>query len=111
MTKAVFYRNTFDRRGVSVIDDIKLITRYRRIIKTNRPSIVLTYTIKPNGCMVCGLLDVPYIANITGLGSAIENENALQRIALVLYKLGLKNQNVSSSRMKRIGEFMLKKVL
>lgn len=107
----IFIETPLDRRGVSVIDDMKLITRYRRIIKANRPSIVLTYTIKPNvyGGMVCGLLDVPYIANITGLGSAIENESALQRIALVLYKLGLQKSKCVFFQNEANREFMLKK--
>lgn len=53
---------------------------------------MLTYTIKPNvyGGMACRMERVPYITNITGLGSAIENGGIMQRIGLFLYKTSLK---------------------
>ena len=65
---------------------------YRRLLKKIQPDIVLTYTIKPNvyGGMACQLEKVPYIANVTGLGSAVENGGILQTITTALYKMGLR---------------------
>ncbi len=82
-----------DRRGVNLLNDIKLLLNYYRIIKNIRPDIVLTYTIKPNiyGGIVCRYIGVPQIANITGLGTAIENESILQKILIKFYKIALKN--------------------
>jgi len=56
------------------------------------PDVVLTYTIKPNvyGGYVCGKLGIPYICNVTGLGTSVEEPGFLQKITLYLYKIGLK---------------------
>lgn len=80
------------RRGLNPIIDAKLFMKYIRILKTCKPDVVLTYTIKPNvyGGMVSSLAGVPYIVNITGLGSAIENPGILKNIMLTLYKLSMK---------------------
>jgi galacturonosyltransferase len=81
-----------DRRGSNPIRDIRLLQFYRKVIKEKKPDIVLSYTIKPNvyGGMACQVLHVSYIANVTGLGTAIENGGILSFIARTLYKAGLK---------------------
>lgn len=81
-----------DRRGMNPITDFKLFLNYRKIIKKIRPNAVISYTIKPNiyGGMVCRILDIPYIANITGLGSAIENQGFMQKILVRLYRISFK---------------------
>lgn len=86
-------RTAFNRRGKNPLEDIKLFLLYRQIIKDKKPDVVLTYTIKPNvyGGIACQSQGVPYIANVTGLGTAIENGGLLQRVALTLYRIGLKN--------------------
>lgn len=88
-----FIDTEINRRGTNPIDDFKLLLKYRSIIGNVRPDTVLTYTIKPNiyGGIVCGLLKIPYIANVTGLGSAINNGKSLRTIILKLYKAGLHN--------------------
>ncbi len=82
-----------NRRGINPITDLKLIMKYKRIIKNVKPDVVLTYTIKPNvyGGIICRITRIPYLANITGLGSAIENGGILKKIALFLYKVSLKD--------------------
>lgn len=79
------------RRGTNPISDFRLLLNYLRIIKKFKPDVVLTYTIKPNvyGGIVCRLTSTPQIANITGLGTAVENKGILQKITLTLYKIGL----------------------
>ena len=80
------------RRGVNPFADLKLYRAYKKIIKRVRPDVVLTYTIKPNvygGC-ACQAARIPYVANITGLGTAVENPGALQKLTLALYKKALK---------------------
>ena len=37
-----------DRRGVNPGRDLKLFNVYRRLLKEEKPDLVLTYTIKPN---------------------------------------------------------------
>jgi galacturonosyltransferase len=81
-----------DRHGTNPIKEFKLISFYRAVLKDIRPDIVLTYTIKPNvyGGAACASLNIPYVANITGLGTAVENGGLLQKITLGLYKFGLR---------------------
>ncbi len=82
-----------ERRGTNPINELKLLLKYIKLIGEIKPNIVLTYTIKPNvyGGIACRIKRTPYIVNITGLGSAVENKGLLKNIALFLYKLALKN--------------------
>ena len=85
--------NTYmDRRGTNPIHDLKLLNYYQYQIRKIRPDVVLTYTIKPNvyGGFLCGMLGIPYIANITGLGTSVENDGIMRRITTILYKFGLR---------------------
>jgi galacturonosyltransferase len=88
-----YIESEVDRRGTNPIADLKLLTSYIKIIRNTHPDIVLTYTIKPNvyGGIACRMTKTPYLPNITGLGTALENEGLMQRITLVLYKVGLRN--------------------
>ena len=87
-----FIDTQLDRRGTNPIADMKLLLNYRKLIKQNNPDIVLTYTIKPNvyGGIACATTKTPYLTNITGLGTSIENKGLMQKVTLFLYKLGLK---------------------
>ena len=80
-----------DRRGMNPLTDLKLLMRYRSIIRQLKPKVVLTYTIKPNiyGGMACRMCGVPQIANVTGLGDAMENGGWLQKLTVTLYKIGI----------------------
>lgn len=81
-----------NRRSVNPFNEIKLLRYYRKILKEVRPDIVFTYTIKPNvyGGMACASQKIPYVVNITGLGTAVENSGPLQLITVLLYRLGLR---------------------
>ena len=72
--------------------DIKLMRFYRRTIRSIAPDVVLTYTIKPNvyGGIVCANEKIPYIANVTGLGTTIENGGLLAFVSKSLYRIGLR---------------------
>lgn len=85
-----------DRHGMNPFTDLKLLRYYRRCIKEICPDVVLTYTVKPNvyGGIACARAHVPYMATITGLGAAIENGGATQKIVLQLYRVGLKKARV-----------------
>jgi len=84
-----------NRRGVNPVQDLKLLGNYLKILKEIKPDVVLTYTIKPNvyGGLACSIKKIPYLANITGLGSALENPGILQKITKMLYKIGLRSAN------------------
>lgn len=81
-----------ERRGTNPFKDMKLVMDYIKIIKKQKPDIILTYTIKPNiyGGIACRILGVPRISNVTGLGTAVTLGGFTGKVALKLYKIGLK---------------------
>ena len=81
-----------ERHGTNPFKDLKLISFYKKVLKDINPDIVFTYTIKCNayGGIACASLEIPYVANVTGLGTAIENGGLMQKISLTLYKMGLR---------------------
>ena len=82
----------FERRGMNPLKDIQLIRKYLSFLHKEIPNIVLSYTIKPNiyGGLACQLNRVPYICNITGLGTALENQSILSKVLLICYKYSMK---------------------
>lgn len=107
----LYIQTEFSRRGKNPIRDIKLLNHYKAILKKEKPDIVLTYTIKPNvyGGIACANAGTPYIANITGLGTPIENPGLLQKLTLILYKAGLKNAKCVFFQNKENQDFFLHK--
>lgn len=91
------YINTqFERRTINPIKDIGLVIRFFSIIKSQKPDLVITYTIKPNiyGGFVCRMKKIPYAVNITGLGTAFQNDGILKKLVTFLYKISLKTAKV-----------------
>lgn len=84
-------KTEFNRRGTNPLADFKLMLAYRKLIKRFKPNAVLTYTIKPNiyGGMASRMCHVPQLANVTGLGDALENPGLLQKLSVTLYRIGL----------------------
>ena len=103
-----YIETNIDRRGMNPINDLKLISKYRQIIKAINPDVVLTYTIKPNiyGGIICGLRNVPYIVNITGLGSSIEKKNFLSKMIIEIYKVALKKAKCVFCQNREIYKFL-----
>lgn len=99
-----------DAQGTNPLNDMKLVFAYKKIISEIAPKCVLTYTIKPNvyAGMACASLGVPYIANISGLGTAVENGGVLQKITLPLYRYGLRKAHKVFFQNAANRDFMLK---
>lgn len=97
-------------RGTNPFKDLKLMKIYKKLLKENKPDIVLTYTIKPNAYAghICGKLNIPYIANVTGLGTSVEQPGLLQKVTLFLYKRGLKKAKCVFFQNKDNLDFMVK---
>lgn len=89
-------RIPMERRGMNPVKDLGLMRAYYATVKKIQPDLVLTYTIKPNiyGGMVCRLLKVPYIVNITGLGTAFQGNGLLKQLVTGMYKIALKKIKV-----------------
>lgn len=87
-----YIETDISRHGMNPIYDMKLLKRYKSILRETKPDIVFTYTIKPNiyGGIACASLGVPYVMNITGLGTAVENPGLLQVITVNLYRIAVR---------------------
>lgn len=79
------------RHGKNPLADLNLFLQYRRILKKERPDVVLTYNIKPNvyGGLACQSLKIHYLPNVTGLGTPVEIPGLMQKLTVQLYKLGV----------------------
>ncbi len=103
-------KTNMSRRGKNPFTDLKLLLVYLRIIRSIRPRVVLTYTIKPNiyGGIASRWCHIPQLANITGLGDAIENPGLLSKFTIALYRLGLKKAKTVFYQNASIEEFCIK---
>lgn len=106
-----FIKFDFNRRGMNPFADLNQIKKYMKLLKDIKPDIVLTYTIKPNiyGGIACQIRGIPYIANVTGLGTTIENGGLLRFISTTLYKAGLKKASCVFFQNKDNQKFFLDK--
>lgn len=77
-----------DRRGTNVIADSKLFLHYKKLFKKYRPAVVLTYTAKPNvyASVAARQLNIPYINNVTGLGSVLNKSGLMRAFIMTLFK-------------------------
>ena len=74
--------------GTNPLEDLKLKKKFQKVLGKIQPDFVFTYTIKPNiyGAMACRKLKIPCVANITGLGTAVEHGGILQTVTVMLYR-------------------------
>lgn len=91
-----FVDTPFERRGINPIKDIRLFRRYLSLIKTEKPDLVITYTIKPNiyGALACRLKNISCAVNITGLGTAFQHQGFMRKAVTMMYRTALKKANV-----------------
>jgi galacturonosyltransferase len=102
----IFIPVPISRRGTNPFHDFLLFHTYLRYLKQIHPEVVLSYTVKPNiyGGIACNILRVPVVANVTGLGDAVENQGLVQRLVLFLTKIAFKKtrtvffQNASNKK-------------
>jgi glycosyltransferase involved in cell wall biosynthesis len=75
-----------DRRGKNPFHDMKMFLQYIKRLRLFKPNVILTYTTKPNiyGSMAARFFHIPYIMNVTGLGSIF---NASGFIALMVTRV------------------------
>ena len=81
-----------NRRGMNPLQDMGLFLSYWKLMKEMKPDVVLTYTIKPNiyGGLCAGFRKIPYLTNITGLGTTFERGGMLQKMVVTMYRVALK---------------------
>ncbi len=81
-----------DRRGTNIIADAKLFIHYFKLFLKNKPSVVLTYTAKPNvyAGLAAYLLGIPVISNVTGFGSVLNEGGFKQKLIMSLFKFSFR---------------------
>ena len=89
----IFYDVPVDRHGTNPFKDMKLIRKYKKVMREISPDYVFTYTIKPNlyVALACKRMGIPCIPNVTGLGTAVENKGWKQVVTTTLYKMAFKH--------------------
>ncbi len=81
-----------DRRGTNIVADLKLFIHYLKLFVKNKPSVVLTYTAKPNvyAGLAAYLLRIPVISNVTGFGSVLNEGGLKQKLIMSLFKFAFR---------------------
>lgn len=77
-----------DAKGVNPLSDMALVRRMRRHFADLKPDCILSYTIKNNvfGAMAARPLGIPFIPNVSGLGTAFLSGSLMRRVAEGLYR-------------------------
>jgi glycosyltransferase involved in cell wall biosynthesis len=81
-----------DSRGANPIKDTALLIELWSIYRKMRPDVILHYTIKPNvyGSLAAGILGIPTINNVCGLGTVFLNDHLVSAIAIFLYRISFR---------------------
>lgn len=103
--KYIFYKEDFpevkhyhlknlDRDGTNPLQELILFKEFIKLYRKIKPDLVLHYTVKPNiyGGIAAGMLRIPSIAVVTGLGYAFIHKGLIQTVTVLLYKLSAKFQ-------------------
>lgn len=88
----IYHDIYLQRRKKNPFMDLVLLRQIKKLSTEIKPDFLITYTIKPNiyGGMVGRWLGIPYFTNITGLGTAFQNEGLLRKFVTTLYKVSLR---------------------
>lgn len=80
-----------DNKGTHPGRDLLLLWRFVRLIRKERPDVLLGYTIKPNiyGSLAAYISGVPVINNVTGLGTVFIKGGWLNWFVRALYRVAL----------------------
>lgn len=88
-----FIDTEFNGRKTNIAEDIRLFIKYIFMIKKIKPDIVLTYTVKPNtyGGIASRINNIPYVCNVTGLGSGYLRGGMTRKIISLLSALSFRS--------------------
>ena len=79
-------------QGLNPLEDLKLQCSFKRIFRKEKPNVVLSYTIKNNlfGAQAARSMGVPFLPNVTGLGTTFLSGKLLQTLTEQLYRRSFK---------------------
>ena len=84
-----------DRRGINPVRDLSLLRQYLQLLRSMKPDMVITYSIKPNvyAGFCCRILKIPYCVNVQGLGTAFQKP-VISAIVTRMYRAACKKAKV-----------------
>ena len=82
-----------NNKGLNPLSDLMMKKRLSGLYREINPDLILHYTIKPvlYGSLAAAKLGIPFVNNITGLGTAFITRNWLTWLVKRLYRLSQKN--------------------
>lgn len=88
----VHYEINIDSQSKNPIKDLFFCYELNKILKKNKPDVILNFTAKPNiyGTIISNRLGVKIINNIAGLGLGFTRETLMTRVLLGLYSYSQK---------------------
>lgn len=102
-----------ERRGINPWKDLGLFRTYLRLLRQEKPDMVITYSIKPNiyASTACGLLRIPCCANVQGLGTAFQG-GLLTVLVTWMYRMAFRRvQTVFFENQSNADEFVRRGIL
>ena len=77
-----------DNKGVNPLSDLMMKRRLSKIYNESSPDLIIHYTIKPviYGSLAAAKLGIPFVNNITGLGTAFIKQNWVTWLVKQLYR-------------------------
>ena len=75
-------------KGLNPFDELKLLQHFKRHFQEQKPDIILSYTIKNNtfGALAAKSLRIPFVPNVSGLGTGFLSGGTLQFLVEQLYR-------------------------
>ena len=103
-------QTTFERRSMNPLKEAALFIFYRRLLREEKPDLVITYSIKPNiyAGYACRLAHIPYFVNVQGLGSIFQRTFSAE-IATLLYRSAVKDAQAVFFENKSSAEVFVKR--
>lgn len=91
-----FVETKIERRKTNPFSDLKLISSYARLIRNERPDVVLGYTVKCDvyGGIACRWARTSFIPNITGVGKGLAEGGIIEKILILLYKVAIRKAKI-----------------
>jgi glycosyltransferase involved in cell wall biosynthesis len=79
-------------KGKNIFTNILLLFSLYKVYKKESPHLILHFTAKPNifGGIAAGILNIPCIATVNGLGRVFSKKNIFTAIVKILYRTGFK---------------------
>lgn len=79
-------------KGLNPLKDSLLLLRMAKAFRETGPDVVLSFTIKNNvfGALAAKFTGLPFVPNVTGLGTAFLSGGHLERLAVALYKVAFR---------------------